>query len=262
MDIDIIEMGENNARFTLSGVTPAFANGLRRSMLSEVPTLAIDEVNMYNNTSVVYDEQLALRFGLIPIKADTADFMTASECLCEGAGCSTCQVFCTLSVEGPKMVYSGDLIPADSAAIEIADTNIPIVELMDGEVLVLEAIIKLGYGKDHAKWQAGVACGYKNTPQVNIIECDACGECVKVCPHDILGIENDRAVVLKESECILCNLCVKACEIDGVEVSAKEDSFIFSIESDGSYSASDLVLNAASNLSQKATQLKGILELL
>ncbi|MCK5660453.1 MAG: DNA-directed RNA polymerase subunit D, partial [Methanosarcinales archaeon] len=144
----------------------------------------------------------------------------------------------------------------------IADTNIPLVELMDGEVLVLEAIIKLGYGKDHAKWQAGVACGYKNTPQVDIVDCDACGKCVKECPHDILGVENNRAMVLKESECILCKLCVKACEIDGIKVSAKEDSFIFSIESDGSYSASDLVLNAAADLSQKATQLKSILELL
>ena len=260
MDIDIIEIGDNHAKFTLSGVAPAFANGLRRSMLSEVPTLAIDEVNIYNNTSVVYDEQLALRLGLIPIKTDPAEFMKASECLCEGAGCSTCQVSCTLSAEGPKMVLSGDLIPADSANIEIADTNVPIVELKDKEVLVLEATVRLGQGKEHAKWQAGVACGYKNTPQVDVIECDACGACVKECPHDILGIENNRAVVLKESECILCKLCVKACEIDGIVVSAKEDSFIFNIESDGSYSAQDLVLNATSNLSQKATELKGILE--
>src|SRR5665648_138247 len=229
MDLEIIEIGANHARFTLSGVAPAFANGLRRSMLSEVPTLAIDEVNIYNNTSVVYDEQLALRLGLIPIKTDPTEFMTASECLCGGAGCSTCQVSCNLSAEGPKMVYSGDLIPTNSANIEIADTRIPIVELKAGQILILEAIVRLGYGKEHAKWQAGVACGYKNTPQVNIIECDACGACVKECPHDILGIEDNRAVVLKESDCIMCKLCVKACEIDGIKVSAKEDSFIFNI---------------------------------
>lgn len=53
MDIDILELSDRSARFILSDVDAAFANGLRRAMLADVPTLAIDEVNIYNNTSVL-----------------------------------------------------------------------------------------------------------------------------------------------------------------------------------------------------------------
>ncbi|NOQ47791.1 MAG: DNA-directed RNA polymerase subunit D, partial [Methanococcoides sp.] len=75
MEIDILELSDRSAKFILSNTTAAFANGVRRAMLADVPTLAIDEVNLYNNTSVLYDEQLALRLGLIPLTTSLDDFV-------------------------------------------------------------------------------------------------------------------------------------------------------------------------------------------
>lgn len=89
MDIDILELSERKARFVLSGVSVSFANALRRSILAEVPVMAIDEINIYDNTSVLFDEQLALRMGLIPLKADTKNFSMPEDCTCGGTGCPT-----------------------------------------------------------------------------------------------------------------------------------------------------------------------------
>lgn len=54
--------------FDLIGVTPALANAFRRLMISEVPSMAIEKVHIYNNTSIIQDEILAHRLGLIPLK--------------------------------------------------------------------------------------------------------------------------------------------------------------------------------------------------
>ena len=60
--------------FDLIGVDPALANAIRRILISEVPTMAIEKVYMYNNTSIIQDEVLAHRLGLIPLRADPRKF--------------------------------------------------------------------------------------------------------------------------------------------------------------------------------------------
>lgn len=60
--------------FHASGIDAPIANALRRILISEVPTMAIETVNIYNNTSIIQDEVLAHRLGLVPIKADPKHF--------------------------------------------------------------------------------------------------------------------------------------------------------------------------------------------
>jgi len=168
MDVKILDRGENEVKFMLSGVKLRFANALRRAMIAEVPKLAIDEVNIHENTSLLYDEQLALRLALIPLKTDLSDY---------GADDRVSLTLKAISParEGYTMVYSKELISSEPN-VEAAFGNIPIVKLNSSErevgsmksvarqKIALEAIAKLGRGKEHAKWQPVTACSYKDMP--------------------------------------------------------------------------------------------------
>ena len=137
-------------------------------MISEVPKLAIEDVNIHENTSLLYDEQLALRLALIPLKTDLTDYGPDD------------RISLTLQAisperEGYTIVYSKELISSDPKA-EAAFANIPIVKLISAEreigglksvarqKIALEAIARLGSGKEHAKWQPVTICSYKDVP--------------------------------------------------------------------------------------------------
>jgi DNA-directed RNA polymerase subunit D len=262
MEVDILELSDRSAKFVLSKVSTSFANGIRRAMIADVPTLAIEFLNLYDNTSVLYDEQLTLRLSLIPLVTDIETYVPQTECdVCRGEGCPACEVSLTLSSEGPGTVYSRDLISSDPK-IQPADPNIPIVELKKGQKLVLEAIAHMGYGRDSVKWQAGVACGYKNVPIITIENCDACGHCAAECPKSIIRVEGTSARVAEDDilKCSLCRLCEQVCEINSIKINFDESAFVFSIESDGSYTAKDLVLNASNVIKGKAKNILNILD--
>ncbi len=264
MEIQFSSLDDNLARFTLGGVRPSFANALRRAMVSEVPTLAIDNVRIYDNTSALFDEMLAHRLGLIPIKTDLATYSRKETCACEGAGCPSCSVTYTLSVEGPKTVMSGDLIPQDPEAVPVHE-NIPIVKLTKGQKLVLEAHAVLNTGKEHAKWQPTVICGYKNHPVIAISDaCDACGMCVEECPREILASKGKKVAVIEEKlpECSMCRLCERACVATGIgdepaiKVSAEPDRFIFVVEGDGSLPVREIMQRALQYIKGQSEELE------
>jgi DNA-directed RNA polymerase subunit D len=168
MDVKIVERREHEVRFMLTGVKTRVANALRRAMIAEVPKLAIDEVLIHENTSLLYDEQLALRLALIPLKTDLRDFAPDD------------RISLTLQALSPEragstMVYSKELISSDPG-VEVAFQHIPVVKLISDErevgglksvarqKIALEAIARLGRGKEHAKWQPVTVCAYRELP--------------------------------------------------------------------------------------------------
>jgi len=72
--VEIQQLNQFEMEFDLVGVDASIANAFRRILLAEVPTMAIETVYMYNNTSVIQDEVLSHRLGLIPINADPTRF--------------------------------------------------------------------------------------------------------------------------------------------------------------------------------------------
>ena len=217
MKFELLKLDEACIRYLLHGVSAAFANGIRRACMSEVPVLAIDEIGIYDNTSVLFDEQISLRLGEVPLRAEDLDiFSLPEECQCGGTGCPGCRVDFMLSSEGPGMVYSKDIQFADPA-VKPAFDKIPIVILGEGEKLVIEGYATKHVGKEHTKWQAGTLCGYKNLPCITVEQsCDGCGKCSDVCPRNVLAVEGDRAKATNILECSLCKLCVDACEPEAI----------------------------------------------
>ena len=256
MKFELLHLEEDRVRFLLSGVTAAFANGIRRACMSEVPVLAIDEISLYDNTSVLFDEQIALRLGEVPLKAEELDqFSMPDDCQCGGVGCPGCRVDFMLSAEGPGMVYSGDIVFTDPL-VNPAFDRIPVVVLGEGEKLVIEGYATKHVGKEHSKWQAGTLCGYKNLPEISVSQsCDGCSRCVEVCPRAVLEIADGRAKATNTLECSLCKLCIDACEPGAITLSPVLDSFILSIESCGSIPAKDLVAMASEEILKRAEDL-------
>lgn len=79
LQISVREQTEDKMVIQLTGVDASLMNALRRTMMDDVPTMAIDRAVMYQNTSVICDEVLVHRLGLVPIKADPELFQFKEE---------------------------------------------------------------------------------------------------------------------------------------------------------------------------------------
>lgn len=160
MKIEVLSQNDKELKFSVKGVNYAFANELRRIMISEVPTLAIEWVDFKKNDSAIPDELLSNRLGQVPLTFDKKAYNIKETCdNCKGKGCSRCQIELVLKKKGPTVVYSGDL-KSKAKDVQPAFDKIPLVELFEGQELQFEAIAQLGRGRSHAKWQAA-AVGYK-----------------------------------------------------------------------------------------------------
>jgi len=262
MEVKVIERDENSIRFTLSKVSPAFANALRRAMIGEVESMAIENVIVLENNSVMYDEILAHRLGLIPLSGDTEGYVSPDECDCKSElGCSKCRVSFTLEAEATDdtiTVYSGDLKSEDPHVKPVVD-KIPIVKLAPGHKLKLEAYARLGRGIEHAKWEPVSACAYKYQPRVsvNMKKCDVCAECVKFCPRNVFATEGSKLIVKNEMNCTLCMDCVRHCPMkpSPITIDWDDTTFVFYVESTGSMPVEKIVREAATLLDKKSTLL-------
>jgi len=196
----------------------SIANAIRRSV-SEVPTLAIDEVEIYKNDSALYDEVLAHRLGLVPLVTE------------KGMNEKT-KVDLKLVKEGPSTVYSGDL----KGSAEVVFDKIPITLLGEGHKIELVATARLGKGTEHAKYNPGL-CYYRH-----ILEVKSGSEIDKI-------VQKAKGLIKPEKSgskwiCDLPDASME--EISKIDESAISDSneLIFVIESYGNMPAKEIFMKA------------------
>src|SRR3989344_2313138 len=103
MNIKLIEKKKDSISFLAKNITAQFANSLRRTILDEVPTMAINTVKISKNSSALYDEMIAHRLGLIPLKSDIKGYELKQDCKCKGEGCARCQTTLSLKAKGPAV---------------------------------------------------------------------------------------------------------------------------------------------------------------
>lgn len=257
MDIEVIEHKDNILRFVVHESSIAIMNTYRRLIISEVPTLAIEDIILVENSSPMLDEIIAHRLGLIPITTPIDEFVVTSECEnCDGEGCQFCSATLTLDIENegnkPKMVYSKDLQSTDDKIIPVSE-KIPIAKLAPGQKIVLEAIAFMGRGEEHAKWSPVANCSYRYYPEVkqDKSKCTGCKECVEACPKDLLEVKRKEVTLTDPLECTLCDLCTNACAYDSLEMVHKEGDFIFTLESTGAVKPLDIFRKATEILKNK-----------
>jgi DNA-directed RNA polymerase subunit D len=158
--VKVLQETEDTIVLQLEGVDRSYANAVRRFAISEVPSMAIDDIVILENSSVLYDEILAHRLGMIPLRTDLERYVLPEKCDCGSPlGCQKCRVLLVLDAtakDKPRTVVSGDLVSEDRD-ISPVSPSIPIVKLAVGQSVKLEAYARLGRGKEHAKWQPATA---------------------------------------------------------------------------------------------------------
>ncbi|XP_049457199.1 DNA-directed RNA polymerases I and III subunit RPAC1 isoform X1 [Epinephelus fuscoguttatus] len=286
--IDIVHLDENSMEFDMVGIDAAIANAFRRILLAEVPTMAVEKVFIYNNTSIVQDEVLAHRLGLIPIKADPRLFEyrntgeeSAEE---EGSEIDTIQlqlkVKCSRNPRASKdssdpqelylnhMVYSRDIkwVPIGNQADVFADSiigpvhdDILIAQLRPGQELDIIMHCVKGIGKDHAKFSPVATASYRLLPDITLLEPveGEKAERLKCCFSrgviDIEDVNGKKVAKVVNSRLDTCSREVlRHNDLKNVvKLGRLRDHFIFTVESTGILPPDVLVTEAVKVLMAK-----------
>jgi DNA-directed RNA polymerase subunit D len=125
LQLEFLELSDTRATMLISGTSPFFVNALRRTLIADVPKMAIEDVEFhlgpirdasgkeFESIFPIFDEMVAHRIGLLPIPTDLDMFTFREKCKCGGEGCPSCRIMYKLNKMGPCTVYSGDLEPLD-----------------------------------------------------------------------------------------------------------------------------------------------------
>ena len=263
MEIEVRSQSDDEMVFIIRDAEVPFINAIRRVAMVNVPKIAIEDVNIIRNDSAMFNEVLAHRLGLTPLVSDLDALEGLSLPEDDDWGEYTNGIMFHLNEVGPKVVYSKDLISSDSKIKPVYDT-IPLVKLKDGEELNIEAVAKVGYGKEHAKWMPTTVCAYKQYPEITFnddVEIDY--DCAQACPRGILKSDrrSKKIKIIEEHEdspligvenCAMCKSCVRASDNGYINVGFKPNDFIFRIETDGAMPPKEVLLKACDVLGEKA----------
>ena len=275
MQIEIVEMEDRKAKFILRNSSPAMANALRRTMLQDIPKMAIDKVEFhlgpimqddkeYESVTSLFDEIIAHRLGLIPVPT-TDQFTFQKDCSCGGVGCPGCTIMYSLNKVGPGTVLSGDLMPLGDSTLKVKDEAIPIVELTDTQAVLIYATAVMGTAKQHVKWQAAFGVGYSYMPTVTI-KADKAGvaevqEAAASYPG-LFKVEGGKLVVDDIYRACTYGKAVEQDPAlqDAVTVEWDDTAFVFKYETDGSLTARQVLDKAVEILEQKAEEFAAVVD--
>ncbi|GAA6062926.1 hypothetical protein JCM10212_007157 [Sporobolomyces blumeae] len=263
--VKITELKDDHCHFILDGVHLGLANSLRRSMISRIDTLAIDQVQITENTSVLPDEMIAHRLGLVPLNSDNLDRHIPNynrECTCDSY-CDKCSVVLTLDAvctTGSTMEVTSKLLqiegmsrsdvgkPATSSDPKLAQ-GIMLAKLTKGQEIHMRCIAVKGRALEHAKWSPVSAVGFEYDPYNKLRHTDLWYE-VGTKPEDEWPVSGNGKYEKKPDE------------NEAFEFNEKPSRFYYDVESVGQLKPEEIVLKGFDALIVQLGQLRqGLLDL-
>ena len=273
MRISIQELTSDKIIFTLKGTTLSVANALRRVMISEIATMAIEFVEIRANSSILHDEFLVHRLGLIPLRSISADrFVYSRQCHCKGY-CNECCVEYNLQKkcnrdEEEVSVTTNDLQPLGETITDVkpatymweptgeVEDPILICKLRTGQEIDFHCTARKGIGKEHAKWSPVSIATFKQTPQITLNQQNfhltpaQSTEFCASCPKKIFNYKggSNHIDIEDVGSCIMCQECVTLADSLGVngfvDLGVKDGEFQFTVEGTGALPPEDVVTKA------------------
>ena len=207
--LEVVSHDKQKMSVKLKGIELQYANALRRICLNGIPIFAIDTIDIIENTSVLADEGIAHRLGMIPLTTDTSRFVEPSKCECHSeSGCSNCRVMLMIDsgdTDSTRTISSNELTSEDEVVKPTSD-KIPIVVVAPGQRLKIEAYARLGRGTEHAKWNSSNIATLINTDKEDeqILTVESTGA---LSPQQIiLGSVEELSLRLEEFKQLLTDL--------------------------------------------------------
>ena len=291
---------EDRVVFDLINAPASHANALRRTLLATVPSMAFDFIEIYQNASVLPDEVISHRIGLIPININPKyfEYFTGEANIDTIDDPKTTLLFglCVIGGDGPDPSLDGvdstwegklppfytgpsgrvmshhfvwmpyrdqrDLLPVFPTMLH---GNIEVTRLHPGQKIELYARAIKGSGSRHAKFSPVSTAFYRLVPKIDVkqsIDAKKKQLIVECCPRHVFEIEDSGDVVVRDARsCTFCRECTRLKRLEGCVRLAKEPNhYEFTVESFGVRSAPAIVKEALQILNQKSREMKAALE--
>lgn len=194
--ITFLDKVDNTHRYIVDGANASTMNTIRRKLGYCLSIYAVDEIDFYENDSVIVDEMLANRIALCPLT--TPEHTTGKK------------VTLSLDKIGPCNVYSGDLKSNDED-IKCVYETILLTKLKENQKLRLDAYAFQGEGREHVKFSPAIV-SYSQLSDVEVLKgCDGCKACVDACPTKCLKMQANKPTMDDFTKCTNCRACIDAC---------------------------------------------------
>ncbi|TFK44711.1 DNA-directed RNA polymerase [Crucibulum laeve] len=268
--VRIRELKKDRVNFVLENVDLAFANSVRRVVIADIPTVAIDMVEIEVNTTVLPDEFIAHRLGMVPLMSSNCDeaIRYTRDCTCL-AGCSYCSILLVLNVAchddntmdvtsshlevvpfpeetemmpdpGEELSRRGDYFGHPVGKNEPGVAPVLLCKIRKGQELKIRCTAKKGIAKEHAKWSPCSAVSFEYDPYNKL-------------RHTTYWYETDE-----RSEWPLGENAQEEeppREDEPFDYNAKPGKFYFEVETDGSLGPQEVVMKGLAELQTKLANL-------
>jgi DNA-directed RNA polymerase subunit D len=230
------------SKYLVKDTDSTFMNVLRRTIMVDVPCLAVDTIQIYENDSPVVDEMLGNRLGLLPIKTDYKTYKKGNS------------VKLVIEKTGPCTV-TGEDVKASDPKVEVIDKNIIITKLGKGRRIKLEMTAVMDTGENHSKYQPAIV-SYNELPIINNDKKIAnIKEVLANFPEGIIEEKAGKLVLADPYNIKFHGQHQDLMLTNGIELDYSDKDFVLTVETTGQLTVEEVIASAADTLVERLDEL-------
>lgn len=233
VEIHKVEESPEILSYRINHIDPSILNAVRRTIISDVPTVAIHWVFIRENETVMADEILAHRLGLVPVICNPSVIAPVEKSESFDPTVDLTEknsVFMDLVITNT----SNEILPVYSDSITLhtkldvqVKKNVLITRLAPKKRIECKMFAILGTGRDHSKWMPTSACYYRCIRKLTLKD-PARAEELKKYFREGFTLTKDGPKI--DEDRLLVNMDILKAHPDAVDIHTENDSFFFEIE--------------------------------